>query len=72
MWFVERGQTESDVSTPVGDVTVDGTVEGDVRSGRGDIEVGGDGVTGDVKAGFRRRRGERRLLAATSMPGSET
>ena len=49
---VERGHTESEVSTAVGDVTVDGTVEGDVRSGFGDIEVNGEGVRGDINAGF--------------------
>jgi hypothetical protein len=49
---VEPGETESDVSTAVGDVTVEGVVEGDVRSGRGDIEVNGEGVRGDINAGF--------------------
>jgi cytoskeletal protein CcmA (bactofilin family) len=49
---VERGQTEPEVSTPVGDVTVDGTVEGDVRSGVGDVVVNGDGeVGGGIRAG---------------------
>jgi cytoskeletal protein CcmA (bactofilin family) len=49
---VERGQTEPEVSTPVGDVTVEGTVEGDVRSGVGDVVVNGDGeVGGSIKAG---------------------
>jgi hypothetical protein len=47
---VERGQTEPEVSTPVGDVTVDGTVEGDVRSGVGDVVVNGE-VGGSIKAG---------------------
>jgi hypothetical protein len=47
---VERGQTEPEVSTPVGDVTVDGTVEGDVRSGVGDVVVNGK-VGGGIKAG---------------------
>ena len=47
---VERGQTEPEVSTPVGDVTVDGTVEGDVRSGVGDVVVNGE-VGGGIKAG---------------------
>lgn len=47
---VERGQTESEVSTPVGDVKVDGMVEGDVRSGMGDVVVNGE-VGGDIKAG---------------------
>jgi hypothetical protein len=49
---VERGQTEPEVSTPVGDVTVDGAVEGDVRSGVGYVLVNGDGeVGGSIKAG---------------------
>jgi hypothetical protein len=47
---VERGQTEPEVSTPVGDVTVNGTVEGDVRSGVGDVVVNGE-VGGGIKAG---------------------
>ena len=47
---VEPGHTESGVSTPIGDVTVDGSVEGDVRSGIGNVEVSGN-VTGDIKAG---------------------
>ena len=47
---VERGQTEPEVSTPVGDVTVNGTVEGDVRSGVGDVMVNGE-VGGGIKAG---------------------
>ena len=50
--FVERGQTEPEVSTAVGDVTVEGVVDGDVRSGLGDIEVSGEGVRGDINAGF--------------------
>ena len=49
---VERGHTESEVSTAVGDVTVEGLVEGDVRSGFGDVEVNGEGVGGDIKAGM--------------------
>lgn len=49
---VEPGETESEVSTPVGDVTVEGVVEGDVHSGRGDIVVNGEGVGGDINAGF--------------------
>jgi hypothetical protein len=49
---VEAGQTESEVLTAVGDVTVEGLVEGDVRSGFGDIEVNGEGVRGDINAGF--------------------
>lgn len=48
---VERGDTESEVSTAVGDVAVEGVVEGDVRSGFGDIEVNGE-VGEDIKAGF--------------------
>ena len=47
---VEPGHTESGVSTPIGDVTVDGSVEGDVRSGIGNVEVSGN-VTGDIEAG---------------------
>jgi hypothetical protein len=47
---VERGQTEPEVSTPVGDVTVNGTVEGDVRSAVGDVVVNGK-VGGSIKAG---------------------
>lgn len=47
---VERGQTEPEVSTPVGDVTVNGTVKGDVRSGVGDVVVNGK-VGGGIKAG---------------------
>jgi hypothetical protein len=47
---VERGQTEPEVSTPVGDVTVNGAVEGDVRSGVGDVVVNGK-VGGGIKAG---------------------
>ena len=39
-------------STAVGDVMVEGLVEGDVHSGFGDIEVNGDGrVGGDINAG---------------------
>ena len=49
--YIGPGETESDVSTPIGDVTVEGEVEGDVRSGRGDIEVRGEGVRGGIKAG---------------------
>lgn len=49
---VGPGETESEVSTAVGDVRVEGFVEGDVHSARGDIEVGGRGVGGDVNAGF--------------------
>ena len=49
---VEEGETETEVSTVVGDVTVEGVVEGDVRSGLGEIEVNGDGVGGDINAGL--------------------
>ena len=49
---VGPGETEPEVSTTVGDVEVEGLVEGDVRSGRGDIEVNGDGVGGDINAGL--------------------
>jgi hypothetical protein len=49
---VEPGQTRHEVSTAVGDVTVDGFVERDVNSGFGEIEVNGEGVGGDVNAGF--------------------
>jgi hypothetical protein len=50
--FVEPGETEPEVSTPVGDITVEGTVESNVRSGMGDVVVedGGE-VGGDIKAG---------------------
>ena len=48
---VERGESESEVSTAIGDITVEGVVEGDVRSARGDVVVGGEGVGGDIKAG---------------------
>jgi cytoskeletal protein CcmA (bactofilin family) len=47
---VESGEVEDEVSTPVGDVTVDGVVEGDVHSGFGDIEVRGK-VRDDINAG---------------------
>jgi cytoskeletal protein CcmA (bactofilin family) len=50
--YVGQGETEPEVSTAVGDVKVEGFVEGDVHSGRGDIEVNGKGVGGDVNAGF--------------------
>jgi cytoskeletal protein CcmA (bactofilin family) len=48
---VGSGETEPEVSTGVGDITVDGLVEGDVRSGKGDVEVNGE-VEGDINAGF--------------------
>src|SRR5918997_1585862 len=44
---VEPGESESEVSTAIGDITVEGVVEGDVRSARGDVEVG----RGDVELG---------------------
>jgi cytoskeletal protein CcmA (bactofilin family) len=47
---VEEGETESQVSTPVGDVRVDGIVEGDVKAGMGDIVVNGE-VEDDIHAG---------------------
>ena len=47
---VEEGQTVSEVSTPVGNVTVEGNVEGDVKSGMGNVLVNGE-VEGDIKAG---------------------
>jgi hypothetical protein len=47
---VESDQTESEVSTAIGDVWVDGSVERDVRSGMGDVVVNGE-VGGDIKAG---------------------
>jgi len=47
---VEPDETVSKVSTPVGDVTVDGVVEGDVKSGMGNVLVNGE-VEGDIRAG---------------------
>ena len=50
---VGPGETESEVSTAVGNVEVEGFVEGDVHSARGDIEVDGErGVGGDINAGM--------------------
>ena len=50
---VEPGQTEHEVSTAVGDVTVDGFVERDVHSGFGDVLVNEDGGVGrDINSGF--------------------
>ena len=50
---VGPGETESEVSTAVGNVKVEGFVEGDVHSARGDIEVDGErGVGGDINAGM--------------------
>lgn len=49
---VEQGETVPDVSTAVGNVTVEGKVEGDVRSGIGNIAVVEGGEVGDdIKAG---------------------
>jgi cytoskeletal protein CcmA (bactofilin family) len=47
---VEQGEIESEVSTPVGDVRVDGIVEGDVKAGMGDVVVNGE-VGDDIHAG---------------------
>jgi cytoskeletal protein CcmA (bactofilin family) len=47
---VEQGEVESEVSTPVGNVRVDGIVEGDVKAGMGDVVVTGE-VEGDIHAG---------------------
>jgi hypothetical protein len=44
-------ETRPEVSTAIGDVTVDGVVEGDVRSGMGDVVVNGE-VGDDINAGF--------------------
>ncbi len=44
-------ETVSKVYTGVGDVTVEGAVEGDIRSGFGDIVVEGP-VGGEIEAGF--------------------
>ena len=50
---VEPGQTRHEVSTAVGDVTVDGFVERDVNAGFGDVLVNEDGgVGGDINSGF--------------------
>ena len=50
--LVEPEQTATKASTAVGDVTVEGLVEGDIHSGFGDIEVNEDGsVGGDINAG---------------------
>lgn len=46
---VPSGVTAPDVSTAVGDVTVDGAVEGDVETGRGNILLNGP-VGGDVRS----------------------
>ncbi len=48
---VEPGQIEQEVSTGIGDVTVDGVVEGDAHSGFGDVVVNGK-VGDDINAGF--------------------
>jgi cytoskeletal protein CcmA (bactofilin family) len=47
---VKPGETVPEVSTTVGDVTVEGVVEGDARSGMGEIVVNGE-VEGDIEAG---------------------
>ena len=47
---VEKDETVSEVRTAMGDVRVEGEVEGDVSAGVGDIEVRGL-VGGDVEAG---------------------
>lgn len=44
---VERGETVSEASTTAGDITVEGTVTGDVDSGMGSVFVNGP-VEGDV------------------------
>ncbi len=49
---VDPGEVEDEVYTAFGDVRVDGVVEEDVKSGMGDIVVNGDGVGGDINAGF--------------------
>ncbi len=49
---VDSGEVEDEVYTAFGNVTVEGLVEEDVKSGMGDIVVNGDGVDGDVNAGF--------------------
>jgi cytoskeletal protein CcmA (bactofilin family) len=47
---VEEGEIESEVSTPVGNVRVDGLVEGDVKAGMGDVVVNGE-VEDDIHVG---------------------
>jgi cytoskeletal protein CcmA (bactofilin family) len=47
---VEQGEIESEISTPVGDVRVDGIVEGDVKAGMGDVVVNGE-VEDDIHVG---------------------
>ncbi len=47
---VEEGEIESEVSTPVGNVRVDGIVEGDVKAGMGHVVVNGK-VGDDIHAG---------------------
>jgi cytoskeletal protein CcmA (bactofilin family) len=50
--FVGQDETAPEVSTAVGDVRVDGIVEGDVNSGFGDVEIRGSGeVEDDINAG---------------------
>jgi hypothetical protein len=48
---VERGEIVEEVSTVVGDVTVEGSVEWRVESGLGDVRVNGP-VGGGVRSGF--------------------
>jgi hypothetical protein len=49
--FVEHGETEDEVSTTFGAVSVDGRVEENVYSAKGDVVVNGE-VGGDINAGF--------------------
>jgi hypothetical protein len=49
---VQQGKSEPEVSTAVGNITVEGAVEGDVHSGFGDIHVNGEGVGGNINAGM--------------------
>jgi hypothetical protein len=48
---VEPGETEDEVSTTFGDVTVNGPVAGDVHSAFGDVQIN-ERVGGDVNSGF--------------------
>ena len=47
---VPSGSTVTEAHTAMGDITVDGKVEGDVRAGMGDVEVNGE-VGGELHAG---------------------
>ena len=47
---VPAGRTVPEAHTAMGDITVDGRVEGDVRAGMGDVEVNGE-VGGELHAG---------------------